>query len=251
MKNKKPSTRQNSTYSKEQSKHLKRIRSFIKSAEERGYRFYDQKIPKSMNMKAGFDEYQIPKTVKNPTAVTVNRLEKITKEYLYDRALWIDPETGLVYSGKEGRHIERSRAAQKAAETRRKNTIPPPDVNLNLQILDDIRNQLDMLQSLTRGEPSLTEYKSLMGGYLVGMFDDIVEYEESSGDLYEYASYLESRADEILSILDNIMNTSDRAQTDINITALMSIINRGALSPSQVDSITDFTESMGYGGGAF
>lgn len=251
MKNNNPSKGNTNTYVKEQAKQLKRIKQFIKSAEKRGYLIFDEKPSKSGKMRAGFDKYEAPKPVKNPTPITIERLKKITPDYLYERALWVDPESGAVQQGKEGRRIERSRAAIKGVRTRRANRIPPPSVNLNLAILDSIREHIERIQTLSGGKPDLTEYKNRMGNYMIDMYDDIIASTEMSGDLYEYANYLESRASEIHNILDDIMIASDRTDVDVNITSFMAIINRGSLSQEQVDSLTDYTEAMGYGGGNF
>ena len=46
-------------------------------------------------------------------------------ETLYKKATWLDDETGKILSGLEGRKVERQRAAQKAAETRKRKREEP------------------------------------------------------------------------------------------------------------------------------
>lgn len=249
MKKEKPSKGNINPYIKEQAKHLKRIRQFIKNAELRGYKFYDIKVPESLNMPAGFSTLKIPESLKNPSKTTINKLKKITKEYLYDRAIYVDPETGEIHSAKQGRTIERSRASVKGAKTRALNRIPKPDVNLNLAILDTIRDYLSELETASIGAPSIADYKQTSGRYLVSFFDEMVEYHELNEDVYEYASYLESRAQEINNLIDEATKGSDRETIDMNVTALMAILNRGPLDRVQVDSFTKYTEAFGYGEG--
>ena len=89
----------------------------MRDAKARGYEF----------------EIGLPKTAKQKGKVTkadVERLRKMTPDYLYSRATYtraFDPRTGVPLAGKQGREYERSKSAQKAAQTRktrRKETAP-------------------------------------------------------------------------------------------------------------------------------
>lgn len=103
-------------------KELRRIKQFIRRAEQRYYEFDQSKI--------------IPETPKRVTKQAIERLKKLTPEKLYSKAQFLDIETGEIVSGKKGREIERSRAAKKGHETRKRNKRkkdegprkePPPD----------------------------------------------------------------------------------------------------------------------------
>lgn len=61
----------------------------------------------------------LPEIPKRITKASVNRLKKITTEYLYSKSRYIDVETGEILTGKEGRKQERKESAQRAAQTRR------------------------------------------------------------------------------------------------------------------------------------
>ena len=82
-----------------------RIKRFIKSAEERGFRF---------------PSHVIPEPPKRITSASVTRLKKMTPASLYKKAKYYDPITDSLLSGTAGRKIERSKAARKAAITRSK-----------------------------------------------------------------------------------------------------------------------------------
>lgn len=103
----------------EYNKQVKRIQQFERRAKKRGFSF-DIDIPK-------------PKRV---TKQAIERLKSLTAEELYKKAQYIDPLTGQIMNGTEGRALERQRAAQKAAETRREKKIPEIDYG----IIDNIRS---------------------------------------------------------------------------------------------------------------
>lgn len=73
--------------------------------------------------------YLLPDIPKHITKASVNRLKKITTEYLYSRSRYIDTETGEILTGEQGRKKERKEAAQRAAQTRKKRkreSVTPP-----------------------------------------------------------------------------------------------------------------------------
>lgn len=79
-----------------------RIKRFIREAEKRGYRFSD---------------FSIPDKPKKITEASVRRLQKYNPKYLYEKATFLEPDTGEIVSGQRGRQIERKRAALKAQMT--------------------------------------------------------------------------------------------------------------------------------------
>lgn len=96
---KKPRNKYIEAYRKER----RRVQQFIRRASKRGYVFEDDILP------------QIPKRI---TPASIRRLERLTPDKLYKRAIKLDYETGEVIPGQVGRDIERSQAAKKAAQTR-------------------------------------------------------------------------------------------------------------------------------------
>lgn len=109
-----------SKYKEAYNKERRRIANFMRDAKARGYEF----------------EIGVPKTAKQKGKVTkadVERLRKMTSDYLYSRATYtraFDPRTGVPLTGKQGREYERSKSAQKAAQTRktRRKATAPQDV---------------------------------------------------------------------------------------------------------------------------
>lgn len=83
-------------------KEIRRLKQFIRRTEKRGFSY-----PPSI----------IPKKPEKITKKSVQQLQKITPQVLYQRAEYKDPKTGETLTGIEGRTIERSRASKKAAQT--------------------------------------------------------------------------------------------------------------------------------------
>lgn len=94
-----------STIKQEYQKERHRVLSLIRQAAKRGYMIPDDIIPR------------IPK---RPTRASIRHLKNITPSAIYKKAMWVDPLTGDYLSGVEGRQIERQRAAQKSADTRKR-----------------------------------------------------------------------------------------------------------------------------------
>lgn len=90
---------------REYRKQRKRIQSFIRRAEKRGFVF----------------ENPLPPIPKKITEASIRRLSKLTPKALYKKAKYASEETsGEIVSGTKGRNIERRRAAKKAAKTRKR-----------------------------------------------------------------------------------------------------------------------------------
>lgn len=86
-----------SELNQEWSKQRRRIRRFLTSAERRGFEF----------------EYSLPDRPSKITKEDVDNLKSITPQSLYQRAIYVDQDTGEVISGTAGRTLERQRAARK------------------------------------------------------------------------------------------------------------------------------------------
>lgn len=71
----------------------------------------------------------LPDIPKRITKASVNKLKKITTEYLYSKSRYIDTETGEILTGEQGRKQERKEAAKRAAQTRKerkRESVTPP-----------------------------------------------------------------------------------------------------------------------------
>lgn len=113
---------------REYKKQVKRINQFISRAKKRGYLFIDQIPVQKKNRRTGVVEavvkeglsfWKLPATPKKITEASIRKLKSITADYLYKRSIYTDPEFDKTITGTEGRKLERKRASQKAAETRK------------------------------------------------------------------------------------------------------------------------------------
>lgn len=86
-------------------KELARIKRTLKAAKQRGYEWQENPIPDR------------PKRIRRES---VEALKKKRPEYFYKKARYVDKETGEILTGLQGRQLERKKAAQKAAETKRR-----------------------------------------------------------------------------------------------------------------------------------
>lgn len=69
----------------------------------------------------------IPKTI---TKASVRRLKKIDTKAIYNKSQFINVETGELLKGEQGRKIERSVSARRAAQTRKERKLPIPPTPL-------------------------------------------------------------------------------------------------------------------------
>lgn len=103
--NKRRKNRKHSVHQTEYQRERKRITSFIRRAEKRGYIIPEGLLPR------------IPKTI---TSASVRRLKKITPDLIYNKSQYAgEASYGEIVSGVRGRDLERSLAAKRAAHTRK------------------------------------------------------------------------------------------------------------------------------------
>lgn len=137
--NKKPRITNKQLYKKQE----KRIKSFYKRAEERGYRF---------DVKEVFD------VTKRITKKELKRLSDLTPRKLYESATYLDTESGKTVSGTEGRVIERRRAFYKGRKKQMATPYtpiqyeqhyeysPPDSTSDILQNIEDLFNLIDSFE---------------------------------------------------------------------------------------------------------
>lgn len=105
---------------KEYNKQRKRIQSFLSKARKQGYIFDDNVLP------------QIPKKI---TKASVSRLEKLTPQELYKKAVYVSRETGEIETPeehkkrirKEAKVKEKETKARKKKQAQKKQSFPKPE----------------------------------------------------------------------------------------------------------------------------
>lgn len=134
-----------------------RIKRFIREAEKRGYRFSD---------------FSIPDKPKKITEASVRRLQKYNPKYLYEKATFLNPQTGEIVSGQRGRQIERKESARKAKETRRIKRIYD-----NLTPEEIAEREARQMERHLRGEDT-EEYRKQKDEEIQRLQDELAELQE-------------------------------------------------------------------------
>ena len=178
----------NAAYAKER----RRVKSFVRRAEKRGYRFPESVIP------------SIPK---RKTEASIRKLKKLTKEVLYEKATYGGEAVfGEIVSGKEGLKAERKLRAKRASETRK----------AKKEAEQRFWTSTDGTKTPVTDEPALA---------YAGAFNDLVDKLKeiiSSMDVYYYTTVTGKRsrrrpdiAEIANSALNEILATLDEVVSDI------------------------------------
>lgn len=193
-------------------KEFKRIQRFIKNASKRGFTF----------------EIEIEK----PSRITKKQLEKIKAlkpKELYKYAEYIIPETGEKVTGTQGRTYERSQAQLKSS----KKLLRESKIVLNsiLQRINtwkpdsSMRGWMKQKKMLDRDE-----LDNMLAMFISGKGED------------EAASILQQNAESVNNAIFTILYDSDNESVAFAFTEFATILNGGALSISQSEAMTNYTE---------
>lgn len=204
-----------------------RIKRMIKRLGERGY-FFENEI--------------LPEEPKRITQASVRKLKKITAENLYKVTKYIDPETGEILSGIEGRKLERHRTALKSAQTRKRRKRPPetpqtpkgpefpplPPDDFMTKVI--ISNWLALLRTCEKGEA----YNLLLGW--------ITQLRHDNGDV-AVATMIEEGADSGNILTWDIIYHNDKARQYMS--ALMEHLpDQGVLYKDQMLDNEDYLRRL-------
>lgn len=191
-------------------KEFKRIQRFIKNASKRGFTF-DVEIEK-------------------PSRVTKKQLEKIRSlkpKELYKQAVYIIPETGEEVTGTEGRSYERSQLKSKKKL--------PREFKI---VLNSILQRINTWKPDSSMRGWMKQKKMLDRDELDNMLAMFIS--EKGED--EAASILQQNAENVNNAIFTILYDSDNEAVALAFTEFATILNGGALSISQSESMTNYTE---------
>lgn len=191
---------------KEFARQRKRLLQTKRRAEKKGYIFPENAIPDK------------PKRV---TKKALERIKNIKGSDLYENALFLDRDTGVVIPAKEQRAKERSESAKKAVETRKrkKNDFPTFDV------LDAIRSRIEDMERKAPPPLDLSHNRSM----LLNVLDDNITFSESTNSLNEYVEFLTTKESEISEYLHIIEWDSDtKVLIPQSISHLANLLNKGS-----------------------
>lgn len=193
-------------------KEFKRIQRFIKNASKRGFTF-DVEIEK-------------------PSRVTKKQLEKIRSlkpKELYKQSTYIIPETGEEVTGTEGRSYERSQAQLKSRQN-----IPRESklvLNAILHQLNTWKPDYSMRGWMKQKKMSdRDELDNMLAAFITEKGED------------QAALILQQNADRVNNAIFIILYDSNDESVKIAFTEFATILNGGALSLSQSETMSNYTE---------
>lgn len=228
-------------------KEVKRTKALIRRAEKRGYVF-DKKAISAVTQK--------PKRISQKA---LSNLRETTKaKNIYEYAAYIkgvDAESGtvIIVSGKEGRKIERQRAAQKGVITKAQNKVDKiheiPTYVGNFKVIDtlkDIFADLSGAKALAKGYMISLDY--IQDKLLTVLDNELEKYDFDSQEYKEYINHLQNDVETCRgNVLDIIYEDSTIEQVNASIDRIVYYLKWQPLSVSEAKEIGEMP-SIGYFG---
>lgn len=247
------SKEQQAKVEKEVKKNIKRIKQFIRRAAKRGY-----SLPSAEDI--------IGKMPKKIGEGTLRKLQNITPERLYKKAVYVSPE-GTKIKGTERRKQERSESAKRAAETRKsfysnreydynystvttsldsEEEYSPQFSSLAIQ---EIQNMIATFEPSSAWSEGLTDYKNKD----VKLLSNALDYAINTYGFEQTALMCEQHADELISIANAVMyqssgdsyRRSGREVAQQNIQRFVAILKGKPLNIRESLELTSYGETYG------
>ena len=220
-------------------KERKRIQSFIRRAEKRGYIFGENVLP------------TIPKKI---TQGSVRRLQKLTAKALYEKALWASPETGEALPARFGKQraikegiLKRQGLTPNVIEVNEK--IPPiselPQVDLWMDIRKQLVNsfpqhKIYFIRATRRSRPHFWEGEPRLNE-LLNMWQET--YDEADGDLSGLNNYVMTNESEFADALSALIKAVYEDEITESITRIARWLLMGkSMTIAQSEALAEMTE---------
>lgn len=210
----------------EYAKQRRRINTFLRRAEKRGF-----VVPEEL--------YQKPNMY--PSARDVERLRSISTNDLYSKIYGVDSATDEVISGEEERDRRRRESARKAAETRRRNKEAKREpVQLGELVLDNVERLLSQFDvSHFRSISSrIAHYDN--NNKIKTLLDEAIA---SEGRAAVGERLFFTGAELVYSTVITVQYDSDQGNVDVAVAAFASWVVGGPLTAEQAQSIGESYES--------
>lgn len=224
-------------------KEVKRTKALIRRAEKRGYVF-DKKAISAVTQK--------PKRISQKALANLRETTKAKNIYEYaDYIKGVDAESGTVIrvSGKEGRKIERQRAAQKGAITKAQNKVNGDFFVGDFKVIDtlkDIFGDLSGAKYLAKGYAISMDY--IQDKLLAVLENELEKYDFDSQEYKQYINHLQYDVETCRgNVLDIIYEDSSIEQVNTSIDRIVFYLKWQPLTVVESKEIGEIP-SIGYFG---
>lgn len=227
-------------------KEVKRTKALIRRAEKRGYVF-DKKAISAVTQK--------PKRISQKALANLRETTRAKNIYGYaDYIKGVDTESGTVItvSGKEGRKIERQRAAQKGIITKAQNKVNAGEISTfvgDFKVIDtlkDIFADLSGAKALAKGYMISMDY--IQDKLLAILENELERYDFDSQEYKEYIKHLQNDVETCRgNVLDIIYEDSAIEQVNASIDRIAYYLKWQPLSVGEAKEIGEMP-SIGYFG---
>lgn len=224
----------------EYKKQRRRIQSFLSRAKKRGYQFLNNVLPRQ------------PKKI---TKASIRRLAKLTPDVLYEKATWVDPNSGESLRGVIARQEERKAAARRAAKTRKSNLAKEksPIRNIDDTILSNFRSQIRRLdqeaanyfQGWKKGAKYMqvmADHRKKVTGTIFAALDGAIAKEGKAN----VVDRLEENAAELNRLLEiALLDYKDKG--DLALSTILEIVGGTTLTLAESLQANEMSEEWGMG----
>lgn len=224
-------------------KEVKRTKALIRRAEKRGYVF---------DKKAISEVTQKPKRISQKALANLRETTKAKNIYEYaDYIKGVDAESGTVItvSGKEGRKIERQRAAQKGVITKAQNKVNGDFFVGGFKVIDtlkDIFGDLSGAKYLAKGYAISMDY--IQDKLLAVLENELEKYDLDSQEYKQYINHLQYDVETCRgNVLDIIFEDSSMEQVNTSIDRIAFYLKWQPLTVAESKEIGEIP-SIGYFG---
>lgn len=225
---------------KEYQKERSRLLRAVKRGEQEGFIFPEDVVP------------NLPKRV---TKKRLQEIQSIKPKHLYQKAQWLDKETGELVDAISALEVKRKRK-RKAQEQDISST---SNVQVNsyyptISAIEKVRERIRELGSFSSLETlgnNLADLKREVPppfpiehrkNALLAIFDDTITLHEQQGTLDQYEDYIVGRMGEIEGHLNVIRFDSKEERIEASFASVARILNQGSLSVTQAESLSHMAE---------
>lgn len=225
---------------KEYQKERSRLLRAVKRGEQEGFIFPEDVVP------------SLPKRV---TKKRLQEIQSIKPKHLYEKAQWLDKETGELVDATSALEVKRKRQRKaKEQDTPSTSKVQTKSYYPKISAIDKVREKIKELGSFSSLEAlgnNLADLKREVPppfpiehrkNALLAIFDDTITLHEQQGTLDQYENYIVEHMGEIEGHLNVIRFDSKEERIEASFASVARILNQGSLSVSQAESLSHMAE---------